>query len=81
MTSIVQTIYYGTLFWEHLRRLERRAGEAVGMERTPTHMKGLHVYLMGVLEHFRGSKVCITRHSCDASFAATLMQQAGAAEQ
>jgi hypothetical protein len=31
------------------------------MERTPTHMKGLHVYLMGVLEHFRGSKVCITR--------------------
>ena len=34
------------------------------MERTPTHIKGLHVYLMGVLEHFRGSKVCITRHSC-----------------
>ena len=80
MTSIVQTILRNFVL-EHLRRLERRAGEAVGMERTPTHMKGLHVYLMGVLEHFRGSKVCITRHSCDASFAATLMQQAGAAEQ
>jgi len=32
------------------------------------YMKGLHIYLMGVLEHFRESKVCARGHSPFVSF-------------
>ena len=59
------------LDWSAARRGETAACPATGgggragagMERT-IHMKGLHVYLMGVLEHFKGSRVCAGGAAC-----------------